>query len=216
MSVPAAGWYPDSIDARMLRWWDGAAWTRHVQAVPVIAPTSAASGGPAAAAAAPDAPPANHDPDRVAARVAELLAARAAEREAERAAAAAAAAAATVARAAQEGLARASRPAVEVAQPERTRFEDLLSGGSPAPTLRADGTRGGHAQDTLGSFSSDPASTRAVLTQSASPEPAQTQSRAHGRRGRIASAGLVVAIVGLGGCGAYLFPLVAQASALHH
>jgi hypothetical protein len=203
MSVPDAGWYPDSLDARMLRWWDGAQWTRHVRAVPTEPPAASAPAVLTAATHAPAplspaTPAASRGPldaDRVAARVAELLAARAVEREAELSAAREAE------RVAQDEAERPARAEAPTGPPERVHFEDLLFGASAAPQLRAGGPRGEHAQDTLGAFSS---------------EAPQQQSRAHGRRSRIASAGLVVVIVGLGGCSAYLFPLVAQASALHH
>jgi hypothetical protein len=29
--APPAGWYPDAADASLVRWWDGAQWTAHVQ-----------------------------------------------------------------------------------------------------------------------------------------------------------------------------------------
>lgn len=34
MSMPDAGWYTDPTDPRMIRWWDGASWTPHVQPTP--------------------------------------------------------------------------------------------------------------------------------------------------------------------------------------
>jgi hypothetical protein len=42
-TAPAAGWYPDPASPTSSRWWDGAAWTDHVQpavmaAVPAVAP----------------------------------------------------------------------------------------------------------------------------------------------------------------------------------
>jgi hypothetical protein len=45
---PAAGWYPDPASPSSSRWWDGSAWTDHVQpaavaAVPMAAPVSAAA-----------------------------------------------------------------------------------------------------------------------------------------------------------------------------
>ncbi|MEO8263555.1 MAG: DUF2510 domain-containing protein [Pseudolysinimonas sp.] len=36
-SAPAAGWYPDPANPTSSRWWDGAAWTDHVQAAVVAA-----------------------------------------------------------------------------------------------------------------------------------------------------------------------------------
>jgi hypothetical protein len=33
VQATAAGWYPDHSGAAQLRWWDGAGWTEHVQAV---------------------------------------------------------------------------------------------------------------------------------------------------------------------------------------
>ncbi|UTT62571.1 DUF2510 domain-containing protein [Microcella humidisoli] len=44
MSTPAAGWYVDSTDPSLVRWWDGAAWSDHTQPnpdAPATAPTSA-------------------------------------------------------------------------------------------------------------------------------------------------------------------------------
>lgn len=38
MSGPAAGWYPHPHDPAMLRWWDGDAWTEHVQPKPSTTP----------------------------------------------------------------------------------------------------------------------------------------------------------------------------------
>jgi len=37
------GWYPDSIDSEMVRWWDGAQWTAHTQpaTAPAVPPTPA-------------------------------------------------------------------------------------------------------------------------------------------------------------------------------
>lgn len=52
-STPVPGWYHDPADARLVRWWDGSAWTEHVQdAAAVSAPTAET----AAVAAAPAEP----------------------------------------------------------------------------------------------------------------------------------------------------------------
>jgi Protein of unknown function (DUF2510) len=48
----AAGWYPDPQTEGQLRYWDGSAWTEHVQPAGQPAPTGTA---PAGTAAAPDA-----------------------------------------------------------------------------------------------------------------------------------------------------------------
>jgi len=40
MTTPAAGWYPDPASPENVRWWDGAAWTQHVQPNPQLAPTA--------------------------------------------------------------------------------------------------------------------------------------------------------------------------------
>jgi hypothetical protein len=40
-AAPAAGWYPDPADPSSSRWWDGAAWTDHVQPA-VVAPAPVA------------------------------------------------------------------------------------------------------------------------------------------------------------------------------
>ena len=39
------GWYPDHHDPRLLRWWDGNAWTYHVQPRPGMASVRRGSGG---------------------------------------------------------------------------------------------------------------------------------------------------------------------------
>lgn len=58
MSTTPAGWYPDPHDGRSMRWWDGHAWTEHVQPLPTEAPppdpapaspSSSSSSGPALA-----------------------------------------------------------------------------------------------------------------------------------------------------------------------
>jgi hypothetical protein len=53
MSTAPAGWYRDPSGQEQQRWWDGAAWTDHVQpAVARVAePVGVAAGGPSAAAA---------------------------------------------------------------------------------------------------------------------------------------------------------------------
>src|ERR1700722_15086640 len=38
------GWYPDSVDTEMVRWWDGAQWTAHTQ--PASAPAVTAPPAP--------------------------------------------------------------------------------------------------------------------------------------------------------------------------
>jgi len=51
MSMPDAGWYTDPSDSRMIRWWDGASWTRHAQPTPEEQPEPTAPdahAGPAA------------------------------------------------------------------------------------------------------------------------------------------------------------------------
>jgi hypothetical protein len=56
MSTAPAGWYTDPSGQEQQRWWDGAAWTEHVQpaAVPVAEPVgvgaAVGAGGPSAAA----------------------------------------------------------------------------------------------------------------------------------------------------------------------
>jgi len=73
---PAAGWYPDPADGASSRWWDGAAWTDHVQpaavaavpvaAVPVYAAPAAPVAPPASAGSIPQpGVPSNLDPDGV-------------------------------------------------------------------------------------------------------------------------------------------------------
>lgn len=69
-SAPAAGWYPDPADGSSSRWWDGAAWTDHVQpaavaAVPVVAATPVAPIVPAAPVAPAVPRPSNLDADGV-------------------------------------------------------------------------------------------------------------------------------------------------------
>lgn len=36
VSTPVPGWYHDPADARLVRWWDGSAWTEHVQDASVV------------------------------------------------------------------------------------------------------------------------------------------------------------------------------------
>lgn len=38
MQAPAAGWYQDPQDPRMVRWWDGAVWTEHTHAHETVGP----------------------------------------------------------------------------------------------------------------------------------------------------------------------------------
>lgn len=52
--MPPPGWYPDPVDARAQRWWDGTAWTEHV-AYPQTAMVGAPA-GPAPTATAPAVP----------------------------------------------------------------------------------------------------------------------------------------------------------------
>ncbi len=42
-SDPVPGWYHDPTDIRFVRWWDGSAWTEHVQAVSDVTPASTTS-----------------------------------------------------------------------------------------------------------------------------------------------------------------------------
>jgi hypothetical protein len=42
MSLPNAGWYPDTFDAHLIRWWSGESWTSHVQPVPAPEPVAEA------------------------------------------------------------------------------------------------------------------------------------------------------------------------------
>jgi Protein of unknown function (DUF2510) len=46
------GWYPDRQDAALLRWWDGAQWTGHIQprTGPVPVAVNSQAGGSAGAA----------------------------------------------------------------------------------------------------------------------------------------------------------------------
>ncbi|GAA1734778.1 DUF2510 domain-containing protein [Microcella frigidaquae] len=53
----AAGWYTDAADPRLIRWWDGAAWTEHTQPNPDAAPAPIPAAPPPAAAAPVVAPP---------------------------------------------------------------------------------------------------------------------------------------------------------------
>jgi uncharacterized protein YbjQ (UPF0145 family) len=58
----APGWYPDPQAEGQLRYWDGSAWTEHVQPAGQPAPTGTAPGGTAAATGAPPAGPAQPGP----------------------------------------------------------------------------------------------------------------------------------------------------------
>lgn len=53
----AAGWYTDAADPRLIRWWDGAAWTEHTQPNPEAAPAPIPVAPPPFAAAPIVAPP---------------------------------------------------------------------------------------------------------------------------------------------------------------
>ena len=46
-ALPPAGWYPDSFDDSLRRWWDGAAWTSHVGPLERVAPAVAVVDRPA-------------------------------------------------------------------------------------------------------------------------------------------------------------------------
>ncbi|CAN5183112.1 hypothetical protein BH11ACT5_BH11ACT5_01230 [soil metagenome] len=46
-ALPPAGWYPDSFDETRRRWWDGAAWTAHVEPLEPAAPVVAVLDRPA-------------------------------------------------------------------------------------------------------------------------------------------------------------------------
>jgi hypothetical protein len=47
--LPAAGWYADPANPLTARWWTGAVWSEHVQAIPPVAPAPIAPQAPAAA-----------------------------------------------------------------------------------------------------------------------------------------------------------------------
>lgn len=42
--MPTPGWYADPHVPGQLRWWDGAAWSAHTMAAPVVAPIPGAAG----------------------------------------------------------------------------------------------------------------------------------------------------------------------------
>lgn len=37
-TLPAVGWYADPVDAALVRWWSGIAWTEHTMAAPIVVP----------------------------------------------------------------------------------------------------------------------------------------------------------------------------------
>jgi thiol-disulfide isomerase/thioredoxin len=60
MSTTPHGWYPDPDDDRSMRWWDGQAWTEHVQPLPSESPSAEpgpVGGPPSTAPASADPPP---------------------------------------------------------------------------------------------------------------------------------------------------------------
>jgi hypothetical protein len=44
-SSPPAGWYPDPAEPSVIRWWDGSAWTHHLQPAPQASPDLPAAPG---------------------------------------------------------------------------------------------------------------------------------------------------------------------------
>lgn len=64
-AAPAAGWYPDPASPSSSRWWDGTAWTDHVQPAMVAAVPAAAPAASAVAEVAQPVRPANLDADGV-------------------------------------------------------------------------------------------------------------------------------------------------------
>jgi hypothetical protein len=57
---PQPGWYPDPGGSRVLRWWDGTAWTPHTQPLPDLQPPTTPLPGMAPPAAGPAPQPAGH------------------------------------------------------------------------------------------------------------------------------------------------------------
>ena len=67
---PQPGWYPDPGGSRVLRWWDGTAWTPHTHPLPDLQPGTAP---PAAGPAPQRTAPAVHDGYAIASLVLSLV-----------------------------------------------------------------------------------------------------------------------------------------------
>jgi len=72
---PPPAWYPDPGDGRVLRWWDGTAWTPHTQPLPDLQPPAGPPPGTAPPAAGPGkrTAPAVHDGYAIASLVLSLV-----------------------------------------------------------------------------------------------------------------------------------------------